>query len=195
MLIGYRQTWAFSLAKFLTDPFWWFYLFWLPRFFNARFSVDLSHLGLPLIAVYNASAIGSIGGGWLPALFHRRGMSMTKARLFAMFLYACAVVPIYFAGHTTSEWAAVGLLSLAASAHQAWSANLFSTTSDMFPKSAVGSVTGFGGMWGSIGGVLLFDQRGKDIGDHTQLCVALRHGGICISHCLSYSAITGSRFA
>lgn len=160
-LIGYRQTWGFSLAKFLTDPFWWFYLFWLPKFFNARFHVDLSHLGLPLIVVYNASAVGSIGGGWFPAFFHRRGMAMTKARLTAMFLYACAVVPIFFAGRTNSEWTAVGLLGLAAAGHQAWSANLFSTTSDMFPKSAVGSVTGFGGMWGSIGGVMLSISAGK----------------------------------
>jgi MFS transporter, ACS family, hexuronate transporter len=160
-LVVYRQTWAFSLAKFLTDPFWWFYLFWLPKFFNARFHVDLSHLGLPLIVVYNASAIGSIGGGWLPAFFNRKGMTMAKARLTAMLLYACAVVPIFFAGRTNSEWTAVGLLSLAASAHQAWSANLFSTTSDMFPKSTIGSVTGFGGMWGSIGGVLLSISAGK----------------------------------
>jgi ACS family hexuronate transporter-like MFS transporter len=160
-LIAYRQTWAFSLAKFLTDPFWWFYLFWLPKFFNSRFHVDLLHLGLPLVVVYNASAVGSIGGGWLPALFHRRGMAMTKARLAAMLLYACAVVPIFFAGHTDSEWVAVGLLSLAASAHQAWSANLFTTSSDMFPKSAVGAVVGIGGMAGSVGGFLLSIGTGK----------------------------------
>lgn len=160
-LIAYRQTWAFSLAKFLTDPFWWFYLFWLPKFFNSRFHVDLLHLGLPLVVVYNASAVGSIGGGWLPALFHRRGMAMTKARLAAMLLYACAVVPIFFAGHTDSEWVAVGLLSLAASAHQAWSANLFTTSSDMFPKSAVGAVVGIGGMAGSVGGFLLSISTGK----------------------------------
>ncbi|HEX3436962.1 MAG TPA: MFS transporter [Pseudacidobacterium sp.] len=157
-----RQTWAFSLAKFLTDPFWWFYLFWLPKFFNARFHLDLSHLGLPLIVVYNASAVGSIGGGWLPALFHRKsGVAMTKARLTAMLLYAFAVVPIFFAGHTNSEWVAVALLSLAAAAHQAWSANLFTTASDMFPKSAVGGVVGIGGMAGSVGGFLLSITAGK----------------------------------
>lgn len=156
-----RQTWAFSLAKLLTDPFWWFYLFWLPKFFNARFHLDLSHLGLPLIAIYNASAVGSVGGGWLPALFHRKGMVMTKARLTAMLLYACCVVPIFMVGHTDSEWVAVALLGLAAAAHQAWSANLFTTASDMFPKSAVGGVVGIGGMAGSVGGFLLSISAGK----------------------------------
>ncbi len=154
-LIGYRQTWAFSLAKFLTDPIWWFYLFWLPSYFNERFHLDLSHLGLPLIIVYNASAVGSIGGGWLPAPFRRLGFSATRARLSAMLLCACAVVPIFAVSHIQSEWSAIALLSLAAAAHQGWSANLFTTASDMFPRTAVGSVTGIGGMAGSAGGALL----------------------------------------
>jgi len=154
-IIGYRQTWAFSVAKFLTDPIWWFYLYWLPKFLDARFHLGLSHLGLPLIIVYNASAVGSIGGGWLPALIHRSGMSMIKARLLTMLLFACMVTPIFFASRTNSEWIAVALLSLAAAAHQGWSANLFTTVSDMFPKNAVGAVVGIGGMAGSVGGVLL----------------------------------------
>ena len=154
-IIGYRQTWAFSLAKFLTDPIWWFYLYWLPKFFDARFHLGLTHLGLPLIIVYNASAVGSIGGGWLPALINRTGTSMIKARLLTMLLLACMVTPIFFASRTNSEWVAVGLLSLAAAAHQGWSANLFTTASDMFPKSALGAVVGIGGMAGSVGGVLL----------------------------------------
>jgi ACS family hexuronate transporter-like MFS transporter len=154
-LVSLRQTWAFSLAKFLTDPFWWFYLYWLPKFFNSRFGLDLSHLSLPIIVIYNASAIGSIGGGWLPALFRRRGMTMVKARLSAMLLFACAVSPIFLAGHTNSVWASVGLLSLAAAAHQAWSANLLTTAPDMFPRTAVGAVVGIGGMAGAVGGVLL----------------------------------------
>jgi MFS transporter, ACS family, hexuronate transporter len=154
-LIGYRQTWAFSIAKFLTDPIWWFYLFWLPSYFNARFHLDLSHLGLPLIVVYNASAVGSIGGGWLPAPFRRLGLSPVHARLGAMLLCACMVVPIFAVINIRSEWAAIALLSLAAAAHQGWSANLFTTASDMFPRSAVGSVTGIGGMAGSAGGALL----------------------------------------
>ena len=159
-LFGYRQTWAFTLGKFLTDPIWWFYLFWLPSYFTQRFHLNLSHLGLPLIIVYNCTTIGSVGGGWLPAPFIRMGMSPTKARLAAMSLCACLVVPIIAVNYTDSEWVAVVLLSLAAAAHQGWSANLFSTTSDMFPRAAVGSVTGIGGMAGSVGGILLATYSG-----------------------------------
>lgn len=154
-LLGHRQTWAFAIAKFLTDPIWWFYLFWLPSYFSQKFHLDLSHLGLPLIIVYNATTIGSIGGGWLPAPFRRIGFSNTKARLSAMLFCACMVVPIFAVNYLNSEWAAVALLSLAAAAHQGWSANLFTITSDMFPRSAVGSVTGIGGMAGSVGGILI----------------------------------------
>jgi len=159
-LLGYRQTWAFALGKFLTDPIWWFYLFWLPSYFSARFHLDLSHLGMPLIIVYNASAVGSVGGGWLPAPFRKLGMSAAKARLSAMLLCACLVVPIFLVTYLQSEWAAIALLSLAAAAHQGWSANIFTTASDMFPRSAVGSVTGIGGMAGSAGGALLATSAG-----------------------------------
>ena len=120
-----------------------------------KFHLDLSHLGLPLIIVYNASAVGSIGGGWLPAPFRRLGFSPEKARLAAMTCCACAVVPIFLVNYLSAEWVAIALLSLAAASHQGWSANLFTTTSDMFPRSAVGSVTGIGGMAGSVGGFLL----------------------------------------
>jgi ACS family hexuronate transporter-like MFS transporter len=154
-LIGYRQTWAFAIGKFLTDPIWWFYLFWLPSYFSSKFHLNLSHLGLPLIIVYNMSAIGSIGGGWLPSPFRKLGLSATGARLAAMLFCAVLVVPIFTLGSMTSEWAAIGLLSLAAGAHQGWSANLFTTVSDMFPRSAVGAVVGIGGMAGSVGGALL----------------------------------------
>jgi ACS family hexuronate transporter-like MFS transporter len=159
-LLGYRQTWAFTLGKFLTDPIWWFYLFWLPSYFTQRFNLDLHHLGLPLIVVYNCTTIGSVGGGWLPRPFIKLGMSANKARLAAMTLCACLVVPIVLVNYIQSEWTAVALLSLAAAAHQGWSANLFTTTSDMFPHSAVGSVTGIGGMAGSVGGLLLATYSG-----------------------------------
>lgn len=159
-LLGYRQTWGFSFAKFLTDPIWWFYLFWMPSYFSSRFHLDLSHLGLPLIIVYNASAVGSIGGGWLPSPFRRLGLSPSHARLAAMLFCACLVVPMFFAAQLQSEWSAVALLSLAAGAHQGWSANLFTTASDMFPRSAVGSVTGIGSMAGSVGGALLATYAG-----------------------------------
>lgn len=160
-LLGYRQTWAFTIGKFLTDPIWWFYLFWLPSYFSQKFHLNLMQLGLPLILVYNATTIGSIGGGWLPAPFRKLGFSPAKARLAAMLLCACLVVPVFAVNYLPSEWASIGLLSLAAAAHQGWSANLFTTTSDMFPRSAVGSVTGIGGMAGSVGGILLAAYAGN----------------------------------
>jgi ACS family hexuronate transporter-like MFS transporter len=153
-LLGYRQTWGFAIAKLLTDPIWWFFLFWLPDFFSKRYQLDLKHVGLPLIIVYTASSVGSIGGGWLPAPFRRLGLSAAHARLSAMLFCACAVVPIFMVNYTSSEWVSIALLSLAAAAHQGWSANLFTTASDMFPRTAVGSVTGIGGMAGSAAGSL-----------------------------------------
>jgi ACS family hexuronate transporter-like MFS transporter len=153
-LLTCRQTWAFSFAKFLTDPIWWFYLFWLPSYFSAKFNLNLSHLGLPLIIVYNVSVIGSIGGGWLPAPFRRFGLSPNYARLAAMLVCASLVVPIFTAASVTSMWTAIALIGVAAGAHQGWSANLFTTTSDMFPRSAVGAVVGIGGMAGSVGSAL-----------------------------------------
>jgi ACS family hexuronate transporter-like MFS transporter len=126
----------------------------VPSYFSSRFHLDLSHLGLPLILVYNVSAIGSIGGGWLPAPFRRLGLSSNYARLTAMLFCAFLVVPIYTASGVTSVWSAIALISVAAGAHQGWSANLFTTASDMFPRSAVGSVVGIGGMAGSAGSAL-----------------------------------------
>jgi MFS transporter, ACS family, hexuronate transporter len=159
-LLSYRQTWAFSVAKLLTDPIWWFYLFWLPSYFDSHFHLGLPHLGLPLIVVYNVSVVGSIGGGWLPALFRNLQSSVAKARMSAMIVCACLVLPIFMAGRVNSEWAAIALISLAAAAHQGWSANLFTTASDMFPRSAVGAVVGLGGMAGSVGGVLFSVSAG-----------------------------------
>jgi MFS transporter, ACS family, hexuronate transporter len=153
-LLGHRQTWGFVLAKFLTDPIWWFYLYWLPKFFDSKYHLGLSQIGIPLIVVYNISMVGSVGGGWLPSLFRKRGLSMPKSRLTAMLICASLVLPMFFASRASSVWFVVGLLSLAAAAHQGWSANLFTTVSDMFPKSVVGGVVGLGGMAGSVGGVL-----------------------------------------
>ena len=159
-LLRYRQTWAFSLAKFLTDPIWYFYLFWMPKFLDSRFHMGLAHLGLPLILVYNMSAAGSIGGGYLPSLLNREGLSIQKARLRAMLLCASLAVPVFFAGRTGNQWVAVVLLGVATAAHQGWSANLFTTASDMFPKHAVGAVVGFGSAAGSVGGVLFAAEIG-----------------------------------
>jgi ACS family hexuronate transporter-like MFS transporter len=159
-LLSIRQTWAFSIPKFLTDPIWWFFLFYLPSYFSDKFHLDLSHLGLPLVIVYSASTVGSIGGGWLPALFRHLGLSAPHARLGAMLFCACAVVPIFMVNYLHSEWVAIALLSLATAAHQGWSANLFTTPSDMFPRTAVGSVTGIGGMAGAAGGALMINYAG-----------------------------------
>jgi MFS transporter, ACS family, hexuronate transporter len=153
-LLTFRQTWAYTVAKFLTDPIWYFYMFWLPSYFSAKFNLDLSHLGLPLIIVYNFSAVGSIGGGWLPVVFRKAGFSHANSRLSAMLLCAILVLPIYAAGSVKSVWVAIALISLATGAHQGWSANLFTTPSDMFPQGVVGSIVGTGGMIGAIGGAL-----------------------------------------
>jgi ACS family hexuronate transporter-like MFS transporter len=151
-LLTIRQTWAYALPKLLTDPIWWFYLYWLPGYFSDKYHLDLHTLGLPIFLVYNASTIGSVGGGWLPAWFIRKGFSAERARLITMLFCASLVLPVFLINYLTSEWAAIGLLSLAAAAHQGWSANLFTTASDMFPRNAVGSVTGIGAMAGAVSG-------------------------------------------
>jgi MFS transporter, ACS family, hexuronate transporter len=160
-LLRYRQTWAFAVAKFLTDPIWYFYLFWMPKFLDQRFHIGLAHLGLPLIVVYNMSAVGSVGGGYLPTLLSNEGVKIQTARLRAMLLCACLAVPVFYAGHTLHSWVAVILLGLATAAHQGWSANLFTTVSDMFPKRAVGAVVGLGSSAGSAGGVLFAAMIGR----------------------------------
>lgn len=152
-LLRRRQTWAFLLAKAITDPVWWFYLFWLPKFLNAEHGVQLSQVALPLIAVYLAADAGSIGGGWLSGHFLKRGWSVNRARKVAMLVCALGVVPIVTAPAMTDMWAAVFLVSLATAAHQGWSANLFTTTSDMFPKKVLASVVGIGGFAGALGGI------------------------------------------
>jgi MFS transporter, ACS family, hexuronate transporter len=153
-LLRYRQAWGFMLGKFMTDPVWWFFLFWLPQYFNSRFKLDLSHLGPPLVVVYVLSTVGSVFGGWLPRGYMRMGMSLKPARLTAMLTCACLVVPIAVAGGLHSVWIAVGLLSLAAAAHQGWSANIFTTASDMFPSEYVGTVVSFGQVAGALGGAI-----------------------------------------
>jgi ACS family hexuronate transporter-like MFS transporter len=159
-IIGKRQTWAFAIGKFLTDPVWWFYLYWLGKFLNEKHGVTLSQIGPPLIVIYVVADIGSIGGGWLSSRFIKNGWSVNKARKVAMLICALAVVPVIFAPMVSGLWTAVALISLAAAAHQGWSANIFTTASDMFPRRAVGSVVGFGGMGGAIGGMLIASATG-----------------------------------
>ena len=153
-LIRYRQTWAFIIGKFLTDPIWWFYLYWLPKYLNKQYGLTITDLGLPLIVIYMMTSIGSIGGGWLSSSFIKRGWEINKARKTVMLICAILVVSIIVASQVTDLWTSVILIGIAAAAHQGWSANIFTTASDMFPKRAVGSVTGLGGMAGSVGGML-----------------------------------------
>lgn len=154
-LIPHRQTWAFAIGKFMTDPIWWFYLYWIPKFLNERHGITLLKMGPPLVTIYLVADVGSIGGGWISSRLIQRGWSVNAARKTAMLLCALCVTPIAFASEVRNVWAAVTLVSLAAAAHQGWSANIFTLASDMFPRQAVGSVVGFGGMGGAIGGMLI----------------------------------------
>ncbi|MDR3695988.1 MFS transporter [Mucilaginibacter sp.] len=151
-LLGIRQTWTFVTGKLLTDPIWYFFLFWLPSYFSSTFHIDLTKPSLPLVIVYTATTIGSIGGGHLSSWLIKKGWTAFKARKTAMLLFALCVVPIITARFATNIWQAVGLIGLAAAAHQAWSANIFTTTSDVFPKKAISSVVGIGSMAGAVGG-------------------------------------------
>jgi ACS family hexuronate transporter-like MFS transporter len=154
-LFPHRQTWAFAIGKFLTDPIWWVYLFWLPDFLNKQHGLELKNFGLPLAIIYIIADVGSIGGGWISSALIKRGWSINAGRKTAMLICALAVVPIIFASITSNLWIAVVLIGIAAAAHQGWSANIFTLASDMFPKQAVGSVVGIGGMAGAIGGMFI----------------------------------------
>jgi len=159
-LIPHRQTWAFAMGKFITDPVWWFYLFWLPDFLEKTYKLDLKHIGLPLIVIFIMADVGSIAGGWLSSALIKRGWTINAGRKTAMLICALSVVPIVFAARAANLWVAVALIGLATAAHQGWSANLFTLTSDMFPRRAVGSVVGIGGMAGAIGGMLIAKVAG-----------------------------------
>ena len=172
-LLKYRQTWLFFIGKGLTDPIWWFYLFWIPGWLSTvrGGGLDVKSFGLPLAFIYTMTTVGSIGGGWVSGYLIKKGMSPFKARRITMLVFALLVVPIIFAqSKGVSTWGAVCLIALAASSHQAWSANIFTTVSDAFPKKAVSSITGIGGAAGAImgafisyiaGGIL---QHFKDLG-------------------------------
>jgi ACS family hexuronate transporter-like MFS transporter len=153
-LLGIRQTWTFVLGKFLTDPVWWFYLFWIPSYLNTTYNLNISKSAIHVSTIYVVSSFGSILGGYLSGRFIKAGWPVYKARKTAMFIFAICVVPIVFVQYASNIWVAVALVSLAAAAHQAWSANIFTTASDMFPKKALSSVVGIGGMAGSVGGIL-----------------------------------------
>ena len=154
-LLPHRQTWAFAAGKFLTDPVWWFFLFWLPKFLNENHGLTLTGLGIPLVIIYVAADFGSIGGGYLSSALIKRGWSVNAGRKTAMLVCALCVVPIIFAARASNLWVAVALISLATAAHQGWSANLFTLVSDMFPRRVVGSVVGIGGFAGAVSGMLI----------------------------------------
>lgn len=156
-LLSYRQTWAFAIGKFLTDPVWWFYLFWLPDFLMKQYHLSATQIIWPSALVYTIGSIGSVFGGWLPMNLINKNWPAYKARKTSMFIYALAVLPVLFSQYlgAINMWWAILVIGLAVSAHQAWSANIFTTVSDMFPKNATASVTGIGGMFGALGGILL----------------------------------------
>lgn len=161
-LLGYRQTWAFAILKFFTDPIWWFILFWLPSFLNKQYGMTKLDLALPIAVVYTIAMFGSIAGGWLSGYFISRGWPLYKARRTALLIFAFCALPMLAAQWlgTFNYWYAVLIIGFAASAHQAWSANIFTTVSDMFPKKAVASVVGIGGMVGAIGGIIIARTAG-----------------------------------
>jgi ACS family hexuronate transporter-like MFS transporter len=182
-LFRHRQTWTFIIGKFLTDPVWWFYLFWIPSYFNTTYHLNLGKSAIHVSTVYIVASFGSVLGGWLSGWLIKKGLVVYKARKYSMLIFACCVVPIFFVRYTTNIWPAVWLISLAAAAHQAWSANIFTLASDMFPKHILSSVVGIGGMAGSIGGIL-FPLLIGIILDHFKLLGLLGTGyniifGIC----------------
>ncbi len=149
-LIPHRQTWAFALGKFLTDPVWWFFLFWAPGYFSDTFDVSLTQLALPMVIIYIAADIGSIGGGWISSRMIKSGFTVNQGRKTAMLICALCVVPMIFASYIPSFWGNVIIISLAAAAHQGWSANLYTLVSDTFPRNATSSVVGFGATFGML---------------------------------------------
>ena len=166
-LLGYKQTWAFAVGKFMADPIWWFYMSWLPDFFNSNDALDqkldLKSFGLPFLIIYVVSDAGSIFFGWLTTQFMNMGWTANRARKTTMLICALCVVPIFFAAKTSSLTVAIALISLATAAHQGWSANMYTFASDLFPRNVVASVTGIGGMFGAVGGILLALLAGRII--------------------------------
>jgi MFS transporter, ACS family, hexuronate transporter len=159
-IVSHRQTWGICLARFFTDPIWWFFLSWLPKYLHSSFNIDLLHIGLPLIIVYSVSVGGSVFGGWFSSFLINKGKNPLAARKLTIFIMALLVIPIFFTSAVSNIWLAVTLVSLATFAHQGFAANIFTIVSDIYPKNAVGSVTGLSGFAGAIGGVLFSGSVG-----------------------------------
>jgi ACS family hexuronate transporter-like MFS transporter len=195
-LLGYRQTWAFAFGKFMTDGVWWFFLFWLPAYLKAQYDMEKTEISLPLTVLYSMTMIGSIGGGWFPMYFINKGYGPYDGRMRAMFLIALIPLVVLLAQPLggISFWIPVLLIGVGASAHQAWSANLFTTVSDMFPKKAIASVVGIGGMAGGLGGVLvskiagaLFDYY-KSLG-HIQTGYTIVFAGCAVAYLIAWTVM------
>ncbi len=161
-LLQYRQTWAFAIGKGLTDPMWWFFLFWLPDILEKQYGLSSTDKAFPVAVAYTIATLGSIGGGWLPLRLIKNGSSVFAARKRSMLIYACCALPVitaqYFGG--SNMWVAVCIISIAMAAHQAWSANIFTVASDLFPKHTLGAITGIGGMFGAVGGIIIAKLAG-----------------------------------
>jgi ACS family hexuronate transporter-like MFS transporter len=173
-LLKIPATWAYALARFLIDPIWWMFLFWLPDFFAKRYHLDLEHFGPPLVLVYLMSDAGSISGGWLSSRLVRAGYTVNRARKLTMLLASILVVPVMFAVHADSLWLAVALVGIATAGHQAFSATLYTFPSDVFPRQAVASVVGIGGTAGAIGGMLMAKYAGwvlDSMGSYTPIFI------------------------
>jgi ACS family hexuronate transporter-like MFS transporter len=174
ILLRIPETWAYALARFLIDPIWWMFLFWLPDFFAKRYNLDLEHFGPPLVLVYLISDVGSIGGGWLSSRLIRRGFTVNRARKLTMLLASVLVMPVTLAMHASNLWLAVAIVGIATAGHQAFSATLYTFPSDVFPKQAVASVVGIGGTAGAIGGMLMAKYAGwvlDSIGSYTPIFI------------------------
>ncbi len=173
-LVTKRETWAYALGKFCIDPIWWFFLFWLPGYLGTRYDLDLLSFGPPLVAIYLLSDLGSVAGGWLSSRLIASGRSVNFARKATMFVCAVAVLPVLFAQSIDNLWVAVLVIGIATAAHQAFSANLYTLPSDLFPRAAVGSVVGIGGTVGAVGGMLMAKYAGyvlDSIGSYAPLFV------------------------
>lgn len=173
-LLRYRETWAYAIGKFLIDPVWWMFLFWLPDFLGKRYGLDLKTFGPPLVAIYLLSDVGSVAGGWASSRFMHMGWSINRARKTTMLICALLAVPVAFAAFASNVWLAVLIIGVATAAHQGFSANLYTLPSDVFPRSAVGSVVGIGGMLGAVGGMVFSKYIGRvleEIGTYTPIFV------------------------
>jgi len=179
-VLPHKETWAFALGKFLTDPIWWFYLFWIPGYLQTTFHLNLAQSRTPVVICYAISIIGSIGGGMLSSALISRGISPNVALKSTMLICAACIAPIFLVPFVHQLWIVVALMGLATAGHQGWSATIFTLPSDMFPKSAVGSVTGIGGMAGGVGGVLL------QLGAGTILTLTHSYVSLFLMACLAY---------